>query len=193
MALYLLLIAPINRTCIEICAGNGRESNTANLIINHGWWGHLFDGNEQAVKAGEAFFSQHKDTFLYPPRFTKAWITAENVNDQIAQSGARGPIDLLSLDIDGMDYILVGLRMRDPSAYKRAFDSYSQHDSTVETVRACRAGRTPRLAARRSSAARTGRQEGRRSDARVGRVAMGRSVSPFAWPYHLRGSRSRMP
>jgi hypothetical protein len=80
--LYIFsLISPIKRTCVEICAGNGRECNTANLIINHGWWGHLFDGSEHNVKAGEAFFSQHKDTFLYPPRFTKTWITAENVND----------------------------------------------------------------------------------------------------------------
>jgi len=103
--LYIFsMIPPINRTCVEICAGNGRECNTANLIINHGWWGHLFDGSEQNVKDGEAFFSQNKDTFLYPPRLSKAWITAENVNDQIAESGARGPIDLLSLDIDGMDY-----------------------------------------------------------------------------------------
>ena len=103
--LYLFsLIPPINRTCVEICAGDGRECNTANLIINHGWWGHLFDGNEQNVAAGKAFFSQNKDTFIHPPRFTRAWITAEHVNDQIAESGASGPIDLLSLDIDGMDY-----------------------------------------------------------------------------------------
>lgn len=103
--LYLFsLIPPINRICVEICAGDGRQCNTANLIINHGWWGHLFDGNEQNVAAGKAFFSQNKDTFIYPPRFTRAWITAEHVNDQIAESGASGPIDLLSLDIDGMDY-----------------------------------------------------------------------------------------
>jgi len=37
----------------------------------------------------------------------------------------------------GRLYILVGLRVRDRSAYKRAFDSYSQHDSTVETVQGC--------------------------------------------------------
>lgn len=103
--LYIFsLIPPINRICVEICAGNGSECNTANLIINHGWWGHLFDGDEKNVEAGKAFFLQNKDTFLYPPRFTKAWITAENVNELIVQSGARGPIDLLSLDIDGMDY-----------------------------------------------------------------------------------------
>jgi hypothetical protein len=37
----------------------------------------------------------------------------------------------------GRLYILVGLRIRDRSAYKRAFDSYSKHNSTVETVRGC--------------------------------------------------------
>jgi hypothetical protein len=103
--LYIFsLLCPINRTCVEICAGNGRQCNTANLIINHGWWGHLFDGSERNVKAGVNFYSQNKDTFLYPPKFTKAWITAENVNDQISNSGATGLIDLLSLDMDGMDY-----------------------------------------------------------------------------------------
>lgn len=98
------LIPPINRKCVEICAGDGRQCNTANLIINHGWWGYLFDGDEENVNTGTQFFAKNKDTFLYPPRFTKAWITAENVNHVIEESGVRGPIDLLSLDIDGMDY-----------------------------------------------------------------------------------------
>jgi hypothetical protein len=103
--LYIFaLIEPTNRICVEICAGDGRVCNTANLIINHGWWGHLFDGNQQLVRSGQAFFAQHQDTFLYPPKFTRVWITAENVNELIRQSGAEGPIDLLSLDIDGMDY-----------------------------------------------------------------------------------------
>src|SRR6266542_5521331 len=103
--LYIFsLIPPINRKCVEICAGEGRECNTANLIINHGWWGYLFDGNEESVKAGIEFFAKNKDTFLYQPRFTRAWITGENVNHLIEGAGVHGPIDLLSLDIDGMDY-----------------------------------------------------------------------------------------
>jgi hypothetical protein len=103
--LYIFsLVPPVNRTCVEICAGDGRECNTANLIINHGWWGHLFDGDERNVRVGRAFFARHKDTFLHPPRFTQAWISAEHVNDLVAESGARGPVDLLSLDLDGMDY-----------------------------------------------------------------------------------------
>lgn len=104
LLLLFSLIAPVNRTCVEICAGNGRECMASNLIINHGWWGHLFDGNEANVAAGQRFFSSNDHTFFCPPQFTQAWVTAENVNDHIAKSGATGPIDLLSLDIDGMDY-----------------------------------------------------------------------------------------
>jgi len=105
MLLYIFsLVAPLNRTCVEICAGNGRENMTSNLIVNHGWWGHLFDGNPANVEAGNRFFSRNRDTFFHPPRFTQAWITAENVNDCISRSGVTGAIDFLSLDLDGMDY-----------------------------------------------------------------------------------------
>jgi hypothetical protein len=103
--LYIFsLIPPLNRTCVEICAGTGRECMAANLIINHGWWGYLFDGNERNVKDGNRFYSNHKDTFLHPPSFTHAWITAENVNDKLVAAGVSGEVDLLSLDLDGMDY-----------------------------------------------------------------------------------------
>jgi hypothetical protein len=105
MLLYIFaLITPLNRRCMEICAGNGRECMTTNLIINHGWWGVLFDGNERNVSDGKRFFANHKDTFLCPPTFTAAWVTAENVNELLKKAGATGPVDLLSLDIDGMDY-----------------------------------------------------------------------------------------
>lgn len=98
------LIGTTNKTVVEICAGDGLQCMSTNLIINHGWWGYLFDGNERNVEIGQAFFHKAQDTFLYPPRFTHAWITAENVNHLITQSGITGDIDLLSLDIDGMDY-----------------------------------------------------------------------------------------
>ncbi|MBA4383621.1 MAG: hypothetical protein C0410_02695 [Anaerolinea sp.] len=98
------LIGTTNKKTIEICAGNGIECMSTNLILNHGWWGYLFDGNENNVERGRVFFRNAKDTFLYPPKFTHAWITAENVDDVICKAGVAGDIDLLSLDIDGMDY-----------------------------------------------------------------------------------------
>ena len=39
------LIGTTNKVALEICAGDGTECMSANLILNHGWWGHLFDGS----------------------------------------------------------------------------------------------------------------------------------------------------
>jgi hypothetical protein len=33
-----------------------------------------------------------------------SWITRENVNELLKQNGVLGPVDLLSLDLDGVDY-----------------------------------------------------------------------------------------
>ncbi len=103
--LYLFsIIGATNKKCVEICAGNGIECNTANLIINHGWLGLLFDGNEKNVRRGKYFFKKNRATYVYPPVFKCRWITRENVNQEIRESGFDGEIDLLSLDIDGVDY-----------------------------------------------------------------------------------------
>ena len=98
------IVGTTNKQCVEICAGSGWQCNTSNLIINHGWTGMLFDGDEANVSRGRSFFASHPDTFTYPPQFVHAWITAENVDSLIGSNGCRGEIDLLSLDIDGVDY-----------------------------------------------------------------------------------------
>ena len=103
--LYIFsLIGTTNKKVVEICAGDGIECNSANLIINHGWVGLLFDGSDIHVKKGKNFYSRCKDTLIYPPTFVKAWITAENINSLIQAHGFEGEIDLLSIDMDGMDY-----------------------------------------------------------------------------------------
>jgi hypothetical protein len=105
--LLLYIFAAIGfqtKRVVEMCAGDGRECMATNLIINHQFDGLLFDGNERLVTAGQKFFAHHKDTFQHPPSFQKAWITAENVNDLLIHNGFKGDIDLLSLDMDGVDY-----------------------------------------------------------------------------------------
>ncbi|MDQ6675554.1 MAG: hypothetical protein M3069_33300 [Chloroflexota bacterium] len=93
-----------NKVCVEICAANGIQCNSANLIINHGWTGLLVDGNLSYIEQGQNYYNKHRDTRLYPPKFAHAWVTAENVNDLLISNGLTGEIDLLSLDIDGVDY-----------------------------------------------------------------------------------------
>lgn len=105
LILYIFsLVGTTNKRVVEICAGDGIECNASNLIINHGWSGLLFDGNEQNIAAGNRFYSHCRDTCLHPPTLAHAWITAENVNTLIADYKFNGDIDLLSLDLDGMDY-----------------------------------------------------------------------------------------
>lgn len=108
MLLYIFsVIGTINKRVVEICAGDGIQCMAANLIINHGWEGLLFDGDKDNVDQGIKFYASHESTFLYPPVFKQAWITRENINQLINENGFRGEIDLLSLDIDGNDYYVM--------------------------------------------------------------------------------------
>ena len=103
--LYIFsIIGSPTRKSVEICAGDGLECNTANLIINHGWHGLLVDGDESLVRRGREFYRRNPYTYVYPPTFEHVWITRDNVNDIISKNGFEGEIDLLSLDIDGVDY-----------------------------------------------------------------------------------------
>jgi hypothetical protein len=105
--LYIFaLIGVTNKICVEICAGDGIECNTSNLIINHKWTGLLVDGNDANVDVAREFYSRHPNTMIWPPQVRKAWITKDNVNQVISDGGINGSIDLLSLDIDGVDYWL---------------------------------------------------------------------------------------
>lgn len=103
--LYIFsILGTTNKRVVEISAGEGIECNSANLIINHGWYGLLFDGDQQNISRGKDFYAKCQDTFIAPPTQVATWVTGENVNSLIADNGFSGDIDLLSLDIDGMDY-----------------------------------------------------------------------------------------
>ena len=106
LLLIFAIIGTTNRTVVEMCAGNGLECNTTNLIVNHGWSGLLVDGNADNVATGTAFFARHPDTWAHPPTFRHTWLTRENANEVVRSAGISGPIDLFSLDLDGIDYWL---------------------------------------------------------------------------------------
>ena len=98
------LLGTTNKQAVEMCVEQGIECNTANLILNHGWRGLLFDGDDAKLRAGRRFYARHRSTWLWPPTLAQAWITADGVNDLVRGHGVEGEIDLLSVDIDGMDY-----------------------------------------------------------------------------------------
>jgi hypothetical protein len=103
--LYLFsLLGITNRKVVEICSSNGIECNAANLLVNHGWQGLLVDGDQAQIEAGKKFYANHPNTRFSVPTRSHHWVTAENVDQLIAHHGFAGHIDLLSLDLDGMDW-----------------------------------------------------------------------------------------
>jgi hypothetical protein len=101
--LFSVLGAPTKR-CVEMCVGNGIECNTANLVVSHGWRGLMIDGDASNIERGKQYYDHNQDTSWFPPSLVHAWVTAETVNDLITGYGFDGAIDLLSLDLDGVDY-----------------------------------------------------------------------------------------
>lgn len=109
------VIGTTNCKAVEICAGDGIECNSANLIIHHKWSGLLVDGDPALVEQGRRFYRKNPHTFVYPPTFVHSWITRDNVNDVIRDNGFEGQIDLLSIDMDGVDYwIWDAIKVIDP-------------------------------------------------------------------------------
>jgi hypothetical protein len=107
LLLIFSLIGSVNRRVVEVCAGDGVECNAANLIINHGWSGLLFDGDENAIARGKSFYSQRTNAWRFrrlPPTLVHAWVTTQNINELIEQHHFAGEVDLFSLDMDGVDY-----------------------------------------------------------------------------------------
>ncbi len=103
--LYVLsMIGMKTKKVVEICCGEGVECMATNLILNHGYQSYLFEGDENNVKSANAFFKSKQDCMLVPPNIKHAWITRENINQQLKDIGASGEVDLFSLDIDGNDY-----------------------------------------------------------------------------------------
>jgi hypothetical protein len=88
---------------VDIGSSDGINSNCANLALNLGWHGLFIDGDEKAISSGRNFYAQHRDTFLYPPVLKNAFITAENINELIQESGINGDVAIVSIDLDGND------------------------------------------------------------------------------------------
>ena len=96
-------IGVTNRKCIEISGGDGIECNSANLMLNHGFRGLIFEANSEWIEKGIQYYE--KEGKLDRIQFMQGWITKENIVGILSSAPEfLGPIDLLTMDIDGVDY-----------------------------------------------------------------------------------------
>jgi hypothetical protein len=94
-------IGTTNEFFVEFGVGDGLENNTACLLLR-GWSGCWMERDTRSVSRIERKFKSviRKDHLW----IHQASVTAENVESLFARSSIPEAPDLLSIDIDGMDY-----------------------------------------------------------------------------------------
>ncbi|HAR62786.1 MAG TPA: hypothetical protein DCS13_04915 [Candidatus Margulisbacteria bacterium] len=103
--LYIFsLIGVTSKKLIDIGSAGIDGSNTANLILNHGWSALLVESNAKTVNYMNKFYSSCTETKLYPPILVNEFVNVHNINAIIAKNHFDGEVDLFCLDIDGIDY-----------------------------------------------------------------------------------------
>ena len=86
-----------NRRFVELgCGMNG--GNSGFLASELGWHGLMVDARDDAIRKISIRFAGHDVTAKH------RHLTREDVNEFITECGFAGEIDVLSIDIDGMDY-----------------------------------------------------------------------------------------
>ena len=94
-------IGTTNKIFVEFGVQNGLECNS-HYLLHKGWSGLWLEGDANACNEIVArFFPVIKTEQL---KIRQAFITKDNINFLLAESGMVGEIDLLSIDIDGNDY-----------------------------------------------------------------------------------------
>src|SRR5258708_15120909 len=93
------VLVPNNRF-VEFGVENFGEANCRFLLQNRNWRGLVFDGSQANISAlrSERVFWMHDLTAR------AAFVSAENINSLIEECGFKGPIGILSIDMDGNDY-----------------------------------------------------------------------------------------
>lgn len=99
------------KTFIEFGVESYQECNTRFLLLHNNWSGLIMDGSEDSMEA-------LKHQSIYWKRMIEskgAFVTKDNINNLISESGLGGNIGLLSIDIDGNDYwVLDAIECVDP-------------------------------------------------------------------------------
>jgi hypothetical protein len=89
---------------VEFGIQDGRECNSANLALNFGWRGLFMECDAECAQSAAQYYRARLGARANDVVVQKAMVTAENINDLLTQNGMAGPIDLLSIDIDGNDF-----------------------------------------------------------------------------------------
>lgn len=93
-------IKPQSQRFVEFGVEDYQESNTRYLMMSRYWSGLIIDGSDSNINAVRSSQLAYKCDL----KAVASFITAENINVILANNGFDGPVGILSVDIDGVDY-----------------------------------------------------------------------------------------
>jgi hypothetical protein len=85
---------------VEIGSGS-TGGNCATLAAEFGWSGLMIDASRKAIEQATRTFGSNPGV-----KAVRAFVTTENLNQLICEHGLTGEVDLLSIDVDSIDYWL---------------------------------------------------------------------------------------
>jgi hypothetical protein len=94
------VVALVDRTFIEFGVEDFFESNCRFLMMNDNFCGFVMDGSPDNMKVCQRSYFYWR----YALKARQAFITRDNVNSLLKESGFGPDLAILSVDLDGMDY-----------------------------------------------------------------------------------------
>jgi hypothetical protein len=86
-------IGTSSRRFVEFGIGDGRQCNAANLALSFGWSGLFLEGSPEKVEAAREFYGARLGTRAGDVQIRNAFLTAENIDDEILKAGIPEDID----------------------------------------------------------------------------------------------------
>ena len=105
LVLYLLSrIGAGSHYVVEIGIEDGRQCNSANLVLNFGWRGCVIEASAEWAEKARQYFAKCRATERL--HLINAAAKPENIRELLGQAGVPAQLDVLSIDIDSFDYWL---------------------------------------------------------------------------------------
>ena len=102
-----------NKLGLEMCCGSGCQCNLTNLIINEKLDRVLYiDKNTKQIIKGKLWWQRKIEKYpnIKIPKYIDTYIKKDTINSILKDNDMIGEMDILSLDMDGIDYwILIEL------------------------------------------------------------------------------------
>lgn len=114
-----------NETFVEFGVEHYEESNTRFLLLNDNWQGMVMDGSQEGID----YIKNDRVFRRFDLQAQCAFITKDNINDLIRNSGFDEDLGLLSVDIDGNDYwVWEAINVVRPRVVVAEYNSVFGHD-----------------------------------------------------------------